>query len=194
MPKKRSKKLLEKALRQPNPKELSPADEQRPVHSQVRPSLPLDTNIKHDSYDIQIGHPTADGPSDDEAPPLDQAETGIPDIGDFGPQDTRFGGEDLSGMSEWSMRARSLELDDGLDAGDYRRPDNEIIVEAAEALESQLTEPAQLQFQVRGGELTIEGWISSKEQLEKIETAAQNVPGVKEVHNCLELRPRPAKN
>lgn len=159
-----------------------------PESSRLIPKI--DTNIQTDSSEIRAGHPTADEPSDDEPSDPGQDETGIPGIGDFAPQDTRFGGEDISGMSEWSMRARMLELDDGLDAGDYKRPDNEIAIDLADALERELRGPGELSFKVSGGEITVEGWLAGKEQIDNLETIALNVPGVKEVHNLVEVSDR----
>ena len=150
----------------------------------------IDTNQNVDSYNIRIAHPTEDEPSDDEAISPSGEETGIPDVSDLGSQDTRYGGEDLSGMSEWSMRAKNLQLDDGLDAGDYKRPDNEIAANAVEAFKKQLTSPGELRFKVQGGELTIEGWIKSKDQFDSIETIALDIPGVKELHNFVEVSER----
>jgi hypothetical protein len=110
---------------------------------------------------------------------------GDPDIGSGAKQDLRYGGEDVSGVSEWSMRARNLELDDGLDAGDFIRPDTEILDDIFDACEEQGLQRTGVDFEVAGAEVTIRGR-ADKQTGERLEQMLLDIPGVKLVKNLLE--------
>src|SRR5689334_11913515 len=75
---------------------------------------------------------------------------GDPDIETFAKQDLRYGGEDFSSVSEWSMRARNLELDDGLDNGDFVRSDTEILMEVFDACEELGLRSRGIDFEISG--------------------------------------------
>jgi hypothetical protein len=98
-------------------------------------------------------------------------------------QDLRFGGEDLSGVSEWSMRARSPELDDGLDAGDIKRSDSEILNEIWETLGDKASEIRNLEITVRGAEVYIVGKVSDAAKRDWVIDLLLNVPGVKNAYD-----------
>ena len=131
-------------------------------------------------------------------PPVPEGESsaGDPDIGILGSLDLRFGGEDISGVSEWSMRARALELDDGLDAGDFKRPDKEIAQEIFDAFQEEELDITNFECEVAGAEVTMRGIAASSEARERMEDMIKDLPGVKEVSNLIEVRglPKAAKS
>ena len=112
---------------------------------------------------------------------------GDPDIEASQPNDLRFGGEDISGVSEWSMRATHLELDDGLDAADFHRSDDEIRNEVYELFNERRWTAEPIECDVAGGEVKLNGRISRRDLREEIEAAVKDLPGVREVYNFLEL-------
>jgi len=110
---------------------------------------------------------------------------GDPDIGTSTKNDLRFGGEDISGVSEWSLRATHLELDDGLDAGDFHRSDEEIRSEIFELLDERHWSDESIEYVVSGAEVRLSGKVSKRELCQEVESAIRDLPGVKEVQNFL---------
>ncbi len=119
--------------------------------------------------------------SGDEMP--NASETEAADSPLHAPQDLRFGGEDVSGMSEWSMRAHSPELDDGLDAGDFKRSDGEILGELWDTLGQKTQDIKGLDITVEAGEVYLRGTTTNGNTREWIEELLLDIPGVKEVHD-----------
>ena len=112
---------------------------------------------------------------------------GDPNLETTPANDLRFGGEDMSGVSEWSMRARHLELDDGLDAGDFHRSDDDIRAELYELFHERKWTDRPLVYEVVGAEVKLKGKVESAGLLQEIEIAIKDLPGVKEVYNFLEV-------
>ena len=102
-------------------------------------------------------------------------------------KDLRFGGEDISGMSEWSMRARELQLDDGLDAGDFMRSDFEIRSQVEVAL-NECMAGNDIKVEVKEAEVTLRGHYARKLTKAEIEDLVLGIPGVRDVRNFLEGR------
>lgn len=123
-----------------------------------------------------------DGITDGDASLLSVAEGA-----QLAPVDLRFGGEDISGMSEWTMRAHRFELDEGLSAGDYFRPDEEILEEAYAALSAHGVPDETIRMRVRGAVVSVEGSVPSRTQRVQVESWLLDVPGVKDVQNLLEI-------
>src|SRR5690606_31305548 len=99
----------------------------------------------------------------------DEVYAGDPDIEAFGQTDLRYAGEDISGQSEWSMRAQNLELDDGLDSGDFHRSDAQILEEAREVLAEQFRNLTAIELNVEGSVLYIDGDVHSAQVRQHLE-------------------------
>ncbi|MFN8392517.1 MAG: BON domain-containing protein [Bdellovibrionota bacterium] len=117
----------------------------------------------------------------------DSSATVDPEDQTFGAPDLRFGGEDISGVSEWSMRAKNPELDDGIDAGDFKRPDEEILEDLLVACKEDDVSLEGIEFEVDAAVVTIRGKMSDRKSIEAVELTANSVPGVKTVQNQVEL-------
>lgn len=113
---------------------------------------------------------SAGNPQDPNDPELISPET-----------DLRFGGEDLSGVSEWSLRARQPPLGEAEDGAVYDRPDTEIQDELLEFFEEEGFNIDLVRCDVRGGVVTLAGNLSSRKQEELILTGVKEIPGVREV-------------
>ena len=97
----------------------------------------------------------------------------------------RFGGEDVSGVSEWTMRARRLELDDGLGGADFARSDEEILGDVLDALREHVAQAERIECSVTGGVVTLKGAIESPVLRERLELLVKDLPGVREVRSSL---------
>lgn len=84
------------------------------------------------------------------------------------------------------MRAHNPKLDDGLDAGDFIRPDEEIYDALADLCHERKWKD-KLDFEVHGGEVTLRGNVRSKKRSEEIEVSIKDLPGVREVFNHLSV-------
>ena len=85
------------------------------------------------------------------------------------------------------MRATHLELDDGLDAGDFHRSDDEIRNEVYELFNERHWTDQRINCDVVGGEVKLNGKISQADLREEVEAAIKDLPGVREVYNFLEV-------
>lgn len=112
---------------------------------------------------------------------------GDPDIRSFGPNDARFGGEDVSVISEWTFRAHQPDLDAGLGAEQFKRTDLEIYEQLLETLEEECHSGREISIDVSGGEVTLSGVVTSREVRDQLETAALHVPGVRSVVNYVSI-------
>ena len=98
-------------------------------------------------------------------------------------QDLRFGGEDLSGVSEWSMRAHSPEFDDGSDASDIKRSDTDILNGIWESIGDEESDVRDLEIAVRAAEVFVQGKVKEGGQRENLINLILSVPGVRNVYD-----------
>ena len=84
---------------------------------------------------------------------------------------------------------RSKERDfRGLSPRGYRRPDERIQEEVCERLTRQgQLDASEIEVEVRGGEVTLNGTVDSRSAKRLAETASEFVPGVVDVHNRLRI-------
>lgn len=111
-----------------------------------------------------------------------------PDILNFGQQDLRFGGQDVSGISEWTLRAHNLQLDDGLDEGDVRRSDEALLSDIVELCVEYHYNLEAIECTVQGAQVTLRGRVPGVERREFLENAVRSIAGVQEVISYLETK------
>jgi hypothetical protein len=104
-----------------------------------------------------------------------------------GAPDLRYGGEDLSGVSEWLLRAHSPALDDGLTAGDFLRSDEQILQEVLNTLTPLLGPRHGVQITVQQGLVTITGTVKNMLIREEVVDRVLRVYGVQEVLDRLSV-------
>jgi osmotically-inducible protein OsmY len=89
----------------------------------------------------------------------------------------------------WTIQFILPEFDDGLDAGDIKRSDSEILDEIWESLGDSESEMRNFEIIVRGAEVFIKGQVDNTVIRERLINLVLTIPGVRNVYDGISVAP-----